>query len=93
MAARSIKNWQNDSLYVSFDDLEQFYIEYSHIFNCGVYGNLKTGTVDIFGINYYAPDLIDSIKSMLKHKPTDYEILIQWLNKAKECNGFYILGI
>lgn len=94
VATRSIKGWQDDSLYVSDDDIDLFYREYGHIFNSGVYGNLKSGTVDIFGVNYYAPHLIDSIiESTFQCKPTDYEILIRWLNKAKEYNGFYILGI
>lgn len=88
----SIINWQNDSLYIKDENL--FYEQYSHIFDCGVYNNLKKGTVDIYGINYYASDLIDSIKEKLyETKPMDYEILIEWLNKAEKYNGFYILGI
>lgn len=88
----SINHWQNDSLYI--DDENVFYQEYSHIFNCGIYNNLKSGTVDIYGINYYAPSLTDSIIERLhKDKPADYEALIEWLNKSKKYNGFYILGI
>lgn len=88
----SIQHWQNDSLYINDEDT--FYQEYSNVFNCGIYGNLKTGTVDIFGINYYASSLIDSIIAKLhKDKPLDYITLVEWLTKAKEYNGFYILGI
>lgn len=88
----SIINWQNDSLYIKDENL--FYEQYSQIFDCGVYNNLKKGTVDIYGINYYSSDLIDSIKEKLfETKPMDYEILIEWLNKAEKYNGFYILGI
>ncbi len=88
----SIINWQNDSLYIKDENL--FYEQYSQIFDCGVYNNLKKGTVDIYGINYYSSDLIDSIKEKLfETKPIDYEILIEWLNKAEKYNGFYILGI
>lgn len=92
VAVNSINHWQNDSLYI--DDENTFYQEYSNIFNCGIYSNLKSGTVDIFGINYYAPSLVDSIIAKLqKDKPSDYQSLIEWLNKAKEYNGFYVLGI
>ena len=92
VAISNIKHWQNDSLYI--DDENAFYQEYSHIFNCGLYNNLKTGIVDIYGINYYAPSLIESIiEKLQKEKPADYEALIEWLTKSKEYNGFYILGI
>lgn len=92
VAVRSITFWQDDSLY--FADVETFCRDYSNIFDCGIYNNLKTGPVDLTGINYYKPDLIDAIiMKVLENKPTDYEILIAWLNKAKKYNGFYILGI
>ena len=92
VAVDSINHWQNDSLYI--EDEDAFYQEYSHIFNCGIYNNLKSGTVDIYGINYYAPSFLDSIIAKLqKDKPLDYKTLIAWLTKAKAYNGFYILGI
>jgi len=92
VAVSSIKHGQNDSLYI--DDEDTFYQEYRDIFDCGIYNNLKSGTVDIYGINYYAPCLIDSIVAKLqKNKPTDYITLIEWLNNAKKYNGFYILGL
>ena len=92
VAVNSIKNWQNDSLYINDEDT--FYQEYSNIFTCGIYNNLKSGIVDIFEINYYEPSLVDSIITKLhKNKPIDYMILVEWLTKAKEYNGFYILGI
>jgi len=90
----SIKHWQNDSLYVYVDDIGTFDQEYSHIFNDGTYNNLKSGAVDIFGINYYKPSLTDSIiEELNKEKPMDYEALIAWLITSKSYNGFYILGI
>lgn len=92
VAVSNIQYWQNDSLYISDEDI--FYQEYSSIFNCGIYNNLKHGTVDIFGINYYAPTFVDSIIAKLhKDKPLDYITLVEWLTKAKEYNGFYILGL
>ena len=92
VAVDSINNWQDDSLYI--DDENVFYKEYSSIFDCGIYNNLKCGTVDIYGINYYAPALIDSIIERLRReKPVDYEVLIEWLIKSRRYNGFYILGL
>lgn len=92
VSAESIRNWQNDSLYISDENL--FYKEYRHIFDYGVYNNLQSGTVDIYGINYYEPNLLDTIiENLYKYKPADYEILIKWLNNSKKYNGFYILGI
>lgn len=92
VAVDSINNWQNDSLYI--DNENEFYQEYSNIFDCGIYSNLKCGTVDLYGINYYAPLLTDSIIERLRRdKPTDYVILTEWLIKSRKYNGFYILGL
>ncbi|MBQ8858541.1 MAG: hypothetical protein IJ012_01965 [Clostridia bacterium] len=92
VAVNSINHWQNDSLYV--DDEDVFYQEYGHIFDCGIYNDLKKGTVDIHGINYYAPSLVDSIIARIqKEKPAAYDVMIEWLIKSKEYNGFYILGM
>lgn len=95
VAVNSIRDWQNDSLYIYDDDANTFYQEYSSIFTCGICNNLKSETVDIiFGINYYAPSFVDSITTKLhKEKPLDYITLLEWLTKAKEYNGFYILGL
>ena len=92
VAVSSIHHWQNDSLYI--DDLNLFYQEYSHIFDCGIYNNLKSGIVDLYGINYYSPSSIDSIiHRILAETPKDYEIIVDWLTKGKAYQGFYILGI
>ncbi len=88
----NVDHWQNDSLYI--DDENKFYTEYSKIFDCGIYNNLSVGTVDIYGINYYNPDITDMIIEKLNNlKPSDYQVLVDWLNKSKDYNGFYILGI
>lgn len=90
----NIKYWQNDSLYVYLDDIDTFDQEYGHILSSGIYNNMKSGMVDIYGINYYKPALIDSIIERLnKEKPTDYEVLVSWLIESKSYNGFYVLGI
>lgn len=92
MAFNSIEYWQNDSLYISDEDT--FYQEYSNIFDCGIYNNLRSGAVGIFGVNYYPPSLVDSVIAKLnKEKPLDYITLVEWLTGAKEYNGFYILGL
>lgn len=94
VASNSINNWQNDSLFIYMDDQNTFWQKYSNIFDCGIYNNLNSGIVDIYGINYYAPALIDSIiKKLQESQPLEYNVLIDWLIKAKSYNGFYILGI
>jgi len=90
----SINHWLDDSLYIRGDDASEFLKEYGCIFNCGIYNNLETGTVDPYGINYYKSDFIDAIiAKILKIRPTDYEKLAAWLHTAKQYNGFYILGV
>lgn len=92
VAVGNINDWQNDSLYIDDDNI--FYQEYRHIFDCGIYNNLQSGIVDVYGINYYAPELTDSILEKLrKEKPMDYEVLSGWIEETKTYNGFYILGL
>lgn len=85
--------WRNDSLYVYGDDWEVFYKHYQNIFKNGVYPNLKSGEIDWSGINYYSPEQVEGmIKSINKSKPKDHKTVLEWLNKATEFNGIYILG-
>ncbi len=92
VAVDSITYWQNDSLYVA--DENQFYEMYSPVFTGGVYNNLQSGPVDIYGINYYPPSTIAPIVEQLRRDyRQEHEPLLQWLNQAKGYNGFYILGI
>ena len=89
-----IRHWNDRSLYIHIDDSDVFYRAYHRIFDCGTYNNLKTGPMDLYGINYYAPTLTDPIIERLnKEKPKDYEVLTAWLIRAKAHNGFYILGL
>ena len=54
----------------------------------------KSGIVDVYGINYYAPELTDSILEKLRKEiPVDYEVLSGWIEETKTYNGFYILGL
>lgn len=92
VSADSIENGRSDSLYVA--DTDRFYNEYSKYFDCGVYNNLKKGTVDIYGINYYTPSVTDTvIADICSDRPLDYERLLRWLEASKQYNGFYILGL
>lgn len=94
VSTRNIVDWCNDSLYVSGDDTDVFYKYYKDVFKDGVYNNLKSGDIDFFGINYYSPELVEEmIKTIEANKPEDYRIILAWLNKAKEFNGVYILGV
>ena len=92
VAVDSIEHGRRDSLYVS--DADRFYREYGKYFDCGVYNNLKQGAVDIYGINYYAPLVTDTvIAGICNDRLLDYERLFHWLEASKQYNGFYILGI
>lgn len=89
-----IENWRNDSLYISGDDMDTFYKCYKDVFKNGTYNNLKSGEIDLCGINYYSPKQVDEmIKVIEETKPTDYKTVLDWLVKAKEFNGVYILGV
>lgn len=73
----SIRDGLNDSLYVSGNDGNTFWEEYNDVFDCGIYNNLETGKIDLYGINYYEPGLINCIISkLIKIKPMDYEKLV-----------------
>lgn len=90
----TVKNWNDDSLYIYIDDDNDFVRRYGEIFTGGTYNNLKTGYMDICGINYYSPQLLaEIIKVVKKETPTDYEILLPWLKEAEKYNGVYILGL
>ena len=94
VSGRSVLHWKTDSLYVDADDSDIFYREYSHVFDCGMHSNRKTGALDIYGLNYYAPTLADSmIEKINEEKPEDYTVLTEWLIRSKAYNGFYILGL
>lgn len=94
VSTKNIIDWCNDSLYVYGDDTEVFYKYYKDVFKNGVYNNLKSGDIDFFGINYYSTDQVNEmIRIIEEKKPEEYTVLLLWLNKAKEFNGVYILGV
>ena len=89
-----IEHWKNNSLYLSGDNMEEFLLLYSDIFNKGIYNNRKSGAVDLFGINYYPPELEEAIIKRLRERNSDDDrILTDWLMTADEHNGLYILGV
>ncbi len=86
--------WQNDSLYIEEKDHASFYTHYKDIFGSGIHYDLSEGYFDIWGITYYGPEWMDEISERaLTQKPEDYAILLKWLARAKEHNGFYIVGV
>ena len=94
VSLRAIDYWQDDSLYVYVDDINAFFNNYKDILNGGIYGNLKSGEVDLYGVNYYSPQqLTEIIDKIEKQKPLGYEAFLEWLKRGINYNGFYILGI
>lgn len=84
---------QPDSLYVAFPFIKDFIEQYDDIFTGGTYHNLKSGPVDVCGLNYYNPDLTNQIINKIKEqKPQEFEVVLNWLEETKQYNGFYILG-
>ncbi len=84
----NIKIRREDSLYVHEDDDEAFFREYSRVFDCETYNNLETGVMDLCGINYYAPNLIDSTLEKLRaEKPLDCEVLAAWQFTARKATS------
>lgn len=90
----AIRHWKNDSLYIYGDDDNEFVAQYKKIFTDGIYNNLKRGMVDMYGINYYSREQTRLILEKLKEiKPSDWQVLLSWLERAETHNGFYILGL
>lgn len=89
-----IPHWENDSLYVSGDDMNLFYEQYKDIITGGVYNNGKNGVMDLYGINFYSREKADLIiKGIEDEKPQEYEILLRWLKSGTNYIGFYVLGL
>ena len=92
VAVENIKSWQNDSLYVH--EIADFISIYGKYFDDGIFNNLKSGSLDVYGINYYYSDFVKRlIERLLNDKPAEYNPFVNWLKQAENYNGFYILGI
>lgn len=85
----------NDSLYIHVNDIDKFVDEYYELFGSCVCTDLNEYSgFDCSGVNYFSSDKLNSIKErILKEKPQNYEIVLDWLNECNKFNGFYILGI
>ena len=89
-----IEHWKNDSLYVYGDDTDIFYQNYESILTGGIYNNLESGPVDLFGINFYSHEQVPLILERIKtERPKDYKIFQDWLGEGKQYIGFYVLGV
>lgn len=90
----SIHNWNLSSLYISAEDMDDFYAQYKDILHNGLYNNLREGVVDLYGINYYSEEKTRAIIAELHaRRPKGYETLLAWLRENPYNNGFYVLGI
>ena len=84
MAQKNIRHWQDDSLYVQDENL--FYQEYGDIF-C-------LSPLDLYAFSDYAPSRLEGIiRAVQKSRPIEADTLLDWLCRAREYNGFYLLGI
>ena len=94
ISVKEVSHWENDSLYVSGDDMNLFYEQYKDIITGGVYNNGKSGNMDLYGINFYSREKADLIiKRIEDEKPQEYEILLRWLKSGTDYIGFYVLGV
>ena len=94
ISVKEVSHWENDSLYVSGDDMNLFYEQYKDIITGGVYNNGKNGVMDLYGINFYSREKADLIiKGIEDEKPQEYEILLRWLKSGTDYLGFYVLGL
>ena len=84
----SIRNWEDDSLYIHGDDQMAFYDQYAAVLGW-------TTFMETYGISYFSCEqTADVMEAVTRLKPIRYEVLTDWLEYAKErYNGFCILGI
>lgn len=79
---------------ISDEAMDEFLDNYGEIFGNGLHPN-STKSLDLFGINYYSSDELETIiKKIESKKPKDYETILVWLHMVqKNYKGFYILGV
>lgn len=92
---RRVPYWQDGGLYVHWQDMYCFFSNYEEIFGDAVLSNVKGATgMDPYGVNYFSSaQMKDIIEKIEEQKPLDYEILLEWLKKGTDYNGFYVLGL
>lgn len=87
-------HWEDDSLYVPGQHMDEFLAAYSDVLGEALYPNTKSGPVYPFGPNYYPPERVSAIVDRLHERNSeDDRTLSKWLLKATEHNGFYVLGV
>lgn len=94
VSVENIDHWADDSLYVHVDDWDAFWPAYGPVLDGGLHEDMTTGPLDAWGINYYAPAMAEQILTRLCELcPPEHGTLTAWLSRARECNGFYVLGV
>ena len=87
-------HWQDDSLYLSGEEMEAFTRHYGAIFTGGFYQNGRRGPVDLCGLNYYDRMQAEAIRARLEaERPPDYRSVLRWLQDMGNAIGFYLLGL
>lgn len=94
VSVNAFEHWKNDSLYIRGDDMDEFFAQYSKIFDDGICYNGECGVVDLWGTNYYTLEQTTHLMEILKRdKPKDYQVLLNWLEDVDKYNGFYLFGV
>jgi hypothetical protein len=94
VSVKNITHWKESSLYVGVNDWDNFINEYGEYFYGAIQGNRAQGEIDVYGVNYFTLDrTIKILNDISSNQPKDFQILIEFLKKAKLKNGFYVLGI
>lgn len=78
------KFWNDDSLYIYVDDIDEF---------CNLYDDIFMAN-NLYGPNYYSKEKTIEIINLLKEKqPKYYLVLVEWLELVLMYDGFWIYGI
>lgn len=76
--------WNDDSLYIYVDDIDEFCKLCDDIFKVN----------NFYGSNYYSKEkTIEIINSLKQKQPKDYLVLVEWLELALMHDVFWIYGI
>ena len=90
----NIRHWSDNSLYMDWDDFNEFYEMYGDVFGCAIFPNGERGC-DSCGVNYYGKEETEKIVEKLSARiGEECAALLPWLKIAeKNGKGFYILGV
>lgn len=94
VSVEAVPRWEDNSLYVYGDDMDEFFAQYGGIFDGAIYNNMESGPPDLFGINYYPRERTRAImEDIEREKPRDFQTLLDWLKGVDKYTGFYVLGV